>query len=121
MRGVICVLLAVSLIGCSPAPSQPQARIGAETIECALDGSTEFKPECLVERDRTDGATVLTVRHPDGSFRRLEQLTDGRGLAAWDGADSVVRTAHDDMLTIEIADDRYRFLTIERATDASAE
>ncbi len=56
-------------------------------IECALAGATEFARDCGVERSREDGALVLTVRHPDGGFRRFAVTDDGRGLVAADGAE----------------------------------
>ena len=79
------------------------------TIACALDGSGAFDSTCSVERVEVEGARLLTVFHPDGGFRRFEQLADGSGLAAVAGADAVTQTLKGDTLEIAIAANRYRF------------
>ncbi len=111
----------ISLAACSPDVDQPQAEDGAEKIACALGEGGDFASECLVERDEVDGAIFLTVRHPDGGFRRFEQLADGRGLIEADGADQVVRTLDDQTLEIQVGPDRYRFTATVRGADAAAE
>jgi len=78
-------------------------------IECALDGASEFKRACEVEKGEVDGAKVLTVRHPDGGFRRFDVLTDGHGLAVADGADEAKLTVEGDILAVTVDNDRYRF------------
>ena len=79
------------------------------TIACALDGASAFDTTCSVERIEIEGAKLLTVFHPDGGFRRFEQLADGSGLAAVAGADAVTQTLKGDTLEIAIAANRYRF------------
>lgn len=79
------------------------------SIACAPKGSTGFDSTCTVERVEVDGARLLTVFHPDGGFRRFEQLADGSGLAAVAGADKVTQTLSGDTLEIAIAGNRYRF------------
>lgn len=79
------------------------------TIACALTGSTTFDSTCSVERVEVEGVSLLTVFHPDGGFRRFEQLADGSGLAAVAGADAVTQTLKGDTLEIAIAANRYRF------------
>lgn len=92
-----------------PPPAEAEVTDGAERIACALDGAGEFKPACAVERAEIEGTLFLTVRHPDGGFRRFEVLTDGRGLAAADGADEAALKIEGDWLEAKVADDRYRF------------
>ena len=103
--------------GCSPDVNQPQAEEGADKIECALGDGSEFGPDCLVERSEIEGKTVLTVRHPDGGFRRFEQLKDGSGIAEMDGADTATRTLDGDILLVSVGADRYRFKVAVREAD----
>ncbi len=81
----------------------------AQTISCALRGAGTFASSCTIEKAEIDGKTLLTVFHPDGGFRRFEQLADGSGLAAVAGADAVTQTLSGDTLEIALAGNRYRF------------
>jgi hypothetical protein len=86
-----------------------------DAIECALDGAARFERVCAVERAELDGGRALTVRHPDGGFRRFNVLTDGHGLAAADGADEAKTTIEGDTLVVTVDNDRYRFpVTLKR-------
>lgn len=112
MRRVTASLTGVlALAACSSGDGavQAQAEEGAQRIECAIGPGAEFGADCLVERAEAEGAIVLTVRHPDGGFRRFEQLADGRGLAAFDGADPVEQELTGGLLEVRVAGDRYRF------------
>ncbi len=102
--------MAVTLVaGCSSGSTQPQADAGAERIECALRGAVQFTSDCLVERSISDGARILVVRHPDGSFRRFEQVNDGRGLLVADGADPLLIQISGQQIDVAVGQDRYRF------------
>jgi len=79
------------------------------TIACAPDGADAFDATCSVERVEVEGKILLTVFHPDGGFRRFEQLPDGSGLAAVAGADAVTQTLSGDILEVSLAGNRYRF------------
>ncbi len=58
---------------------------------------------------RTADGLTLTVRAPDGSFRRLRVTDDGRGVVAADGAlPAIVTIVGDGIIEVVIADDRYR-------------
>jgi hypothetical protein len=63
---------------------------------------------------------VLTLRQPDGGFRRLRVTGDGRGVIAADGAEqaSVTLVAP---VTIEVAigNMRYRLPAVVRRSKAS--
>lgn len=111
MTRLSAVAAALALAACSSgdAAVQAQADEGAQRIECAIGPGAEFGADCLVERGEADGAAVLTVRHPDGGFRRFEQLSGGRGLEALDGADPVEQELTDELLEVSVAGDRYRF------------
>ncbi len=102
-------LLAILPIACTPAVDQPQAEEGATPIACALDGATQFEKDCLAERSVVDGIRVVTVRHPDGGFRRFEQTDDGLGLIAFDGAEPASRELLEGFMEVRVAEDRYRF------------
>ena len=80
-----------------------------QAIACAPGGASSFDSTCTVERADIDGARLLTVFHPDGGFRRFEQLADGSGLAVVAGADELTQTLNGDTLEIAIAGNRYRF------------
>lgn len=101
---------------------QAQADKGADPIECAIGPGSDFGPDCLVERGNDGDAKVLTVRHANGGFRRLEQLPNGGGVAAFDGADVVTQRLDGEILIVEVGGDRYRFPAREndRAKDDAA-
>ena len=84
-------------------------------IECAVDGAAAFERVCTVERTSRDGATVLTIRSPSGSFRRFAETVDGRGVMAADGAEpATVTSLGPDMIEVSIGSDRYRLRTRAR-------
>lgn len=95
-----------------PAPRQTESAptgIAAEAVPpktlCAPAGAADFERIC--DRELEDG--VLTIRHPDGGFRRFEIVSDGRGLVAADGAAPArVSTVGSDMIEVSIEADRYR-------------
>jgi hypothetical protein len=112
------VALALLLIGCGqseksngPAPlvqqSSVPSEVPAETPKtvCAVDGAAELAPVC--DRELVDG--LLTLRHPSGGFRRLQVMTDGRGVIAADGAEAAkVATIGTSLIEVSIGGDRYR-------------
>jgi hypothetical protein len=52
---------------------------------------------------------MLTLRHPDGSFRRFNVLTNGRGLASADGAERArIVLLGDRRIEVTVGEDRYR-------------
>jgi hypothetical protein len=78
-----------------------------EKIECAVEGAS-FERVCSVERS-AGTETLLTLRGPDGSFRRLVVTGDGRGVAAADGAEPAsVKVLGRDLIEVSIGSDRYR-------------
>ncbi len=109
---------ALALAGCSGGQGDEQTAAAngpaAEQkpglpIDCALAGAGSFTRGCTVEQSAAGGGIILTVRHPDGGFRRLQVMQDGRGVATADGAQpAVVAIAGDHDIEIRVADDRYR-------------
>lgn len=76
---------------------------------CALDGAANVTPQCTLEQSRSEEGLILTLRHPDGGFRRLLVTRDGRGVIAADGAEeAIVRTVTEREIEVEIGRDRYR-------------
>ena len=57
------------------------------SIECRIDGTDGFERVCRVEAADSAEGRILTVRKPDGGFRRLRVTTDGAGIVAADGAE----------------------------------
>ena len=79
-----------------------------DPIVCALKGVKTFTPGCTVERLRDRDSLFLTVRHPDGGFRRFEVSTDGTGLAVADGAKPAEIIRRKDAVDVKVDDDFYR-------------
>jgi hypothetical protein len=112
--------LLLALTACSQESAEKPADAAAEDdnrIECALGGATEFKRECVVEQVLLIGGVGLTVRHPDGSFRRFTVYPEGIDTA--DGADRAEVTLRGDTNEVVVDSDRYRFpnLFITVSTD----
>ena len=87
------------------------AASGAEDgrIACALAGSEGFSETCSIEQSQGSDGTILTIRHPDGGFRRLAIATDGRGVIAADGAETaVVSPLAEGLIEVQLGDARYR-------------
>lgn len=111
MRNLILIGLLASLVGCdqSHAPDPRQPASGQSLIPCAVEGAKEFSEVCAVDRAPQDGKMFLVVRHPSGSFRRLEMLTDGRGVVTADGMAEAHLMSDGKLLEVTIENDRYRF------------
>lgn len=121
---ILLRMLGLSLLltvnACEEAATQGQAMaevnassagnaVDDEWVECAPGGATDFTRVCSVDRTRTDRGLVLTMRHPDGGFRRLLVTGDGRGVAAADGAEPAEVTLVDqDEIEVTIGNDHYR-------------
>jgi hypothetical protein len=78
-------------------------------IECRVQGSDRFAPVCSLETaERSDGL-VLTVRKPDGGFRRLLLANDDRGLIAADGSEPAeFALIGDGRIEVSLGGDRFR-------------
>src|SRR5438874_8456986 len=104
------VLLA-ALAACSAKSTSSDAagKLGeaAATAPCALAGATKFTADCGVERSNVDGRVVLTMRHPDGGFRRLIELDGGKNFAAADGSDAAAIKPNGREIEVTLGDDHY--------------
>jgi hypothetical protein len=88
----------------APAPGVPDNR-----IECRIAGAAAFERACSVTGADSPRGRVLTIRKADGGFRRLLVTSDGRGVAAADGAERAnVTILGDGRIEVEIGGDRFR-------------
>ncbi len=86
-----------------------EAAINDGKIECALAGKKDFGRVCETERIAGPNGQILVIRHPDGGFRRFKVLTDGRGLAAAEGADPTsIKILNSGEIELASGDDLYR-------------
>lgn len=99
--------LALLLAGCGASPPEA-APAGADRIACRTGGAADYADVCTIERTRDADGTILTLRHPDGGFRRLRVATDGRGVIAADGAEPAVVTPGDRLIEVTLGGDAYR-------------
>jgi hypothetical protein len=114
------LLLPLALAACGEAHTDKAtlARVEAEqrarqddsgNIVCARAGSDAFARDCTVDRTQSDAGLILTLRHPDGAFRRLLVTRDGRGVIAADGAEkAVVTVIGSGEIEVALGGDRYR-------------
>lgn len=106
MRGEVLLravpLLGMMLLGCDGGPA---SGVGAMRVECAIGKNGGWARNCPVER----AGDMLTLRHPDGGFRRFRIVHDGRGLIAADGAEQGKLAIMDKgRIELAVGDDRYR-------------
>jgi hypothetical protein len=122
-RGVLgALVVALSLAGCGTQPTENAVESPAQAshqvaptqsespkIPCAAPGGAEFAPVCTVDRTETPNGVILTLRHPDGAFHRLQITRDGRGVIAADGAEPAkVTPLAADRIEVELGGARYR-------------
>jgi len=89
----------------SAVATQPQA----PRIPCAAHGAPDLTPACTLDRTETPNGVILTLRHPDGAFHRLQITRDGRGVIAADGAEPAkVTPLGPDSIEVELGGARYR-------------
>ena len=80
-----------------------------ERIECRLRNTHQFERFCTVEVAQSARGTTLTVRKPDGGFRRLLVADDGRGVVAADGAEEPeVTIVGEGRIEVAIGGDTFR-------------
>jgi hypothetical protein len=111
MRRRLLLLVPIGLSACGETDSarQESAAAAEDRVECAMAGAAAFERRCEVERTSGSEGVVLTLRHPSGSFRRLLITSDGRGVAAADGAEqAVVTPVSDDLIEVAVGGDRFR-------------
>ena len=78
-------------------------------IVCAPAGNAAFARQCTLDRSQSTEGLILTVHKPDGGFRRLLVVKDGRGVVAADGAEGAkVTIIADHQIEVAIGGDRFR-------------
>jgi hypothetical protein len=99
------MLAGLALAGCDGKGGGSGAIADDESlIDCAI-GKGTWSRACGVERD----GDMLTLRHPDGGFRRLRIVQDGRGLVSADGAEEAKLVIIDKgLIEVTVGADRYR-------------
>lgn len=113
------VALALLAAGCGrPDPKPTQSALAAIAaahgaasggIACAHGAGQALAPDCTIERMPTQDGTILTLRHPDGGFRRLRVTKDGHGVVAADGAQPAgVRIVSPHEIEVTLGGNRYR-------------
>ncbi len=130
---LLCLaILSLPLAACGPGkPSstkvahgqtakQAKKSAGDPRIPCAR-GPAALERVCTIEQAKGETGTILTIRHPDGAFRRLLVTHDGRGVVAADGAEvAKVGLIEGNGIEVMIGDARYRLpATVKSATKPS--
>jgi hypothetical protein len=96
------------LAGCGQSPTQDAVPKNAPRIACAVNGAP-MADVCGVEHQATPSGPVLVLRHPDGGFRRVRIVSDGRGVITADGAiPARVKILDPTSIEVEIDGDTYR-------------
>ena len=86
-------------------------------IECAVDDGA-FESVCAIDRVQSQDGVFLTLRHPDGGFRRLLITKDGRGVVAADGAEPAkVTPIAADRIEVALGNMRYRLPATVKSYD----
>ena len=108
MRWIPIALLA--LAGCGGADRNASSADPHDgRIECRINDSGEFERFCTIEPGESGAERTLTIRKPDGGFRRFLVTGDGRGVVAADGAEPArVTIIADDRIEVEIGGDTFR-------------
>jgi len=90
-------------------------------IVCAPAGNAALSRQCTLDRaDSTEGL-ILTIHKPDGGFRRLLVVKDGRGVIAADGAEPAkVTIVEDNQIEVAIGGDRFRLPATIKGKGATA-
>ncbi|ATE67370.1 hypothetical protein COO09_13020 [Rhizorhabdus dicambivorans] len=74
-----------------------------DPIDCRLADAPRFERICTIDRVDSPDGRVIVARGPDGGFRRLLIVKDGRGVIAADGAVPVTVRPSDEPGHIEVA------------------
>lgn len=99
------------LAGCGNAAERSATSDGPadDRVDCRPAGEARFARICMLDAADSPDGRVLTLRKPDGGFRRLLVTPDGRGVVAADGAEPArVAILDGGRIEVEIGGDRFR-------------
>ena len=97
------------LLACQKAEQKAATVEDDGKIDCRIGADRQFQRFCTLERTRGEQGLMLTVRKPDGGFRRLIATRDGRGVTAADGAEEAqVQIVGENLIEVAIAGDSFR-------------
>ncbi|MGZ8347948.1 MAG: hypothetical protein ACXWUP_12635 [Allosphingosinicella sp.] len=111
---IVALPCALALAGCGDAgPEAGNFAASGEhddgRIECRIGEAREFERFCTIERGESEAGRTLTIRKPDGGFRRLLVAGDGRGVTAADGAETAeVTIIAGNRIEVAIGGDTFR-------------
>lgn len=112
MRAATTFVLLLMLAACGGGTTTTTANATTEDdgrVECRLGADGQFERFCTMERSSQADGTLITVRKPDGGFRRLKTTRDGRGVVAADGSEQAeVKIAGDNLIEVSIGGDTFR-------------
>jgi ribosomal protein L34 len=111
MRRSLALAILLIAAGCGRAEEEQRAATLEEDgrIDCRIAADDQFHRFCRLERERTEQGMLITVRKPDGGFRRLIATRDGRGVVAADGAEQAeVRIVGENLIEVALAGDSFR-------------
>lgn len=101
-------LMCLALAGCDQGEGAQSPFANSEKralADCAIGADAKWARNCVVEQD----GELLTIRHPDGGFRRFHILGDRRGLASADGAEPAkIAVISDAVIEVSAGEDHYR-------------
>ena len=108
MRRWFPVIAAPLLAACGrPEAGEREDPAADERIACATGGAAQLQRLCRVERQAGPGGTLLVIRSPSGSFRRLRLRGEGAIEAADGAAPAVVTPLAGNRIQVAIEGDRY--------------
>src|SRR5690349_19534734 len=111
MRAALILSPLLLLVACQKTEQQlPVATVEDDgKVDCRIGADRQFQRFCTLERTRSEQGLLLTVRKPDGGFRRLIATRDGRGVTAADGAEEAqVQIVGENLIEVAIAGDSFR-------------
>jgi hypothetical protein len=77
-----------------------------ETIACAIGAGSALAPACQLEWGRDPAGAIVTIRQPDGGFRRLRSVA-----GVWEAADGAFAadsvTVANGQVEVTVAGDHY--------------
>lgn len=110
MAGAGLMCLALAACDRIPVPGNGSSAGGGPPVtaglaDCAIGSGKPWHRDCSVDQQ----GDILIFRHPDGGFRRLHILRDGRGVMAADGAEpAAVSIVGKGLVEVSVGDNRYR-------------